>query len=147
MEMKKDKKTKITKKNPVSKKTFFGKGRRKEALAQVRIFLKEDKGFLVNGKNFDFYFSTFSSREKALKSLIILKLKDRFDFEAKIKGSGINSQAEALSLALSRALIKCNPIWKKRLKKENCLKPDLRTKERKKYGLKGARKAPQWAKR
>jgi len=124
-------------------------GRRKTAVARVRLFNKgKDKSeIVINGKSFKDYFPTDKLQKTAISSLEIMKADDRFKVTAKINGGGIQGQAEALRHALARALVEFNLEFRKRLKKATFLKRDPRAKERRKFGLKKARKSPQWSKR
>jgi small subunit ribosomal protein S9 len=121
-------------------------GRRKTAVARVRIFHKK-KGFLVNEKKPEEYFPSFLEVEKVLAPLKILKKEQEFLVLAKVKGGGKSAQAQAIRLGLARALVNFNPEFKKELKEAGFLKRDPRMRERKKFGLKRARRAPQWQKR
>lgn len=125
---------------------FEAVGRRKTAVARVRLFTKPGD-FTVNDKLYSFYFSTTELLKIAEDALQKMKLLGRFKVSAKIKGGGLHAQAEALRLGLARSLVKFNPDFRKRLRRAEFLKRDPRMKERKKPGLKRARKAPQWAKR
>ena len=124
-------------------------GRRKRASARVRVW--EEKGgrksFIVNKKEMHEYFPTEDMREAAKSALTILKTGNRFTVEARVKGSGSAAQADAVRQGLARALATFDSEWKKKLKKAGLLRPDTRIVERKKFGLKKARKAPQWSKR
>ena len=122
-------------------------GRRKTSIARVRLFSKGEKLFLVNAKPIEKYFPTFELQEIAKAPLEKMKCLDKFRISARIKGGGLVSQAEAIRHAISRSLVLFNPDFRKKLKKAGFLKRDPRMKERKKFGLKRARKAPQWAKR
>jgi len=124
-----------------------GVGRRKTAVARVRIFTRGEKEFLVNEKKLSNYFSISFLDEKAILPLKLLKLLDKFRITVKVRGGGVDAQAEAIRHGLSRALIKFNPNFRKKLKKAGFLTRDSRMKERKKFGLKRARRAPQWQKR
>lgn len=126
---------------------FEGIGRRKTSTARVRIFNKGGESILVNEKKYSEYFPTQELRSIAEDALNKMKLPDKFKITAKISGGGIHSQAEALRHGISRALVKFNADFRKRLKKAGFLKRDPRMKERRKFGLKKARKAPQWSKR
>jgi small subunit ribosomal protein S9 len=136
---------------PKPEKYFETVGRRKTAIARVRLFTKHPSGvaelFLVNAKPIEKYFPTFELQEIAKAALEKMKCLDKFRISARTKGGGLSSQAEAIRQAISRALVLFNPDFRKRLKKAGFLKRDPRMKERKKFGLKRARKAPQWAKR
>ncbi|MFH1657571.1 MAG: 30S ribosomal protein S9 [bacterium] len=122
-------------------------GRRKTSTARVRIWTRGDKELLVNNKPYESYFQTFELRETVTAALKKMKCFDKFKVSIIVKGGGIFSQAEAIRHALSRALVKFNPDFRKRLKKAGYLTRDPRMRERKKFGLKRARRAPQWTKR
>ena len=136
-----------------TKKYFEAIGRRKRSVARVRIFTANPKesaaqgGFSVNNKTFKDYFRLPNLIEIALESLSKLKAADHFRISVKLKGGGINSQAEAVRLGVARALIKFDQNFRKKLKKSGLLSRDPREKERRKYGLKKARRAPQFSKR
>jgi small subunit ribosomal protein S9 len=121
-------------------------GRRKSATARVRIFTKGE-GIIVNDKECKEYFALEELDELVQAPLKKMKSLDRFKVTVKVKGGGVRGQAEAVRHALSRALIVFNADFKKRLKRAGFLKRDPRVKERKKYGLKKARKSPRWSKR
>jgi small subunit ribosomal protein S9 len=135
------------KKKKEKKESWSAIGRRKTATATVEIFSKGEKIFLVNGKPFNEYFPTFIQQKIVTAPLEILNLVDKFKILAKVKGGGILSQAEAVRHGLARVLVSFNPNFRKKLKKAGFLKRDPRVKERKKFGLKRARRAPQWQKR
>ena len=122
-------------------------GRRKTAVARVRLFTAGEKEILVNGKSYENYFPDIELREIASAALEKMKLLDKFRVSAKIRGGGIHAQAEALRHGIARALILFNSDFRKRLKKAGFLTRDPRMRERKKFGLKRARRAPQWQKR
>lgn len=126
---------------------FEGTGRRKTATARVRLYTKGDKGMEVNGMDYTKYFPTKGLQDAALASLDKMKSMDRFKITATVKGGGVNSQAEAVRHGIARALVVFNPDYRKRLRKAGFLTRDPRMKERKKFGLKRARRAPQWSKR
>jgi small subunit ribosomal protein S9 len=128
-----------------NKKYIEAVGRRKTSTSRVRIFEGED-GFMVNQKPVNEYFKIERFRETALAPLKLLKIKNIF-VSAKVLGGGIMAQAEAIRHGLSRALVKYNADFKKILKNAGFLTRDPRMVERKKYGLKKARRAPQWQKR
>lgn len=144
-----------TEKKKVEKKTvkiqaegkyYEATGRRKTAVARVRLFTKGD-GFLVNGKPYEEYFSNLELQRIAEDALKKMKLLNRFQISVKVSGGGIHSQSEALRHGLGRVLVKFNPEFRKRLKRAGFLMRDPREKERRKFGLKKARRAPQWSKR
>ena len=121
-------------------------GRRKSAAARVRV--KEGTGeIVVNGKPYQEYFPYFDWQRIILLPLKLLGKEKFFDVSIKIAGGGKKGQAEAIKLGIARALLKYNEEWRKTLKLNGFLSRDSRTKERKKFGLKKARKAPQWSKR
>ena len=122
-------------------------GRRKTAVARVRLFTRGDKVILVNGKPLVEYFPYPRHQRVASEAVETMKSSDRFRVTSKVKGGGKNSQAEAIRHATSRALVLFNSDFRKRLKRAGFLRRDPRMKERKKFGLKGARRAPQWSKR
>ena len=121
-------------------------GRRKTSSARVRITPASKTTFLLNDKNLDTYFPTEEMRLVAVKPLKDGKF-GTFKVTVVLKGGGIHSQAEALSHALARVLIKSQADLRKELKKDGFLERDARMKERRKFGLKKARKAPKWSKR
>lgn len=122
-------------------------GRRKRAVARVRLFTKGDRGFFINAKPYIEYFSTTELQEIAGAALKKMKVEDKFRVSVIVRGGGLSAQAEAVRHGISRALLKFNPDFRKRLKRAGFLKRDPREKERRKFGLKKARKAPQWSKR
>ena len=126
---------------------FEGTGRRKTSIARVRLYTKGDKNVEVNGVDFKKYFMTSSLQTTVLDSLDKMKSLGRFKVTVVVNGGGINSQAEAVRHGIARALVVFNPEYRKRLRKAGFLTRDPRMKERKKFGLKRARKAPQWSKR
>jgi small subunit ribosomal protein S9 len=120
-------------------------GRRKTASARVRITPAKSTSMVVNGKPADEYFPLPEMVKTALAPLTILGA--TYSITVKVAGSGHKSQAEAVRLGISRAMITIVPEQRKDLKVRGFLKRDPRAKERKKFGLKGARRAPQWSKR
>jgi small subunit ribosomal protein S9 len=125
---------------------FEAVGRRKTAIARVRLFLK--KGNLtVNNKDYRQYFRIFRLQQIAFSPIEKIQLNNKVDVTAKVSGGGPSSQAEAVRHGLARTLILFDPKLKSVLKSLGYMKRDPRMVERKKYGLKKARRAPQWAKR
>lgn len=122
-------------------------GRRKEAVARVRLFQSKTNSITVNDKPLANFFKTENLQKVASEGLLGTELSTSFDVTAKVNGGGISSQAESIRLAISRALVKFNEELRKDLKKKGFLKRDPRAKERRKFGLKKARKAAQWSKR
>ncbi|MBL7156139.1 MAG: 30S ribosomal protein S9 [Candidatus Pacebacteria bacterium] len=141
------KKTVAVKKTAQKVKYWKAVGRRKTAVARVRIFSKGNKEFIVDEKDIKERIKTLFLRKIARSPLEILNLTDKFHVSVKLSGGGSNAQAEAIRHGLSRALIEFNPNFRKKLKKAGFLTRDSRMKERKKFGLKKARRAPQWQKR
>ena len=124
----------------------LGTGRRKEAVARVR--LKEGTGlFLLNGRPLEEYFPSRAHRMVILAPLRVIGREREFDVVARLHGGGVAGQAGALRQGIARALVEHDPSLRPLLKKEGLLTRDAREKERRKYGLKKARKAPQYSKR
>jgi len=123
-------------------------GRRKTSIARVRATEAAKNSFSINdGKSIDDYFKTEAQRIIVEESLATAKLPGHLAITVMVSGGGVNSQAEAIRHGIARILIEMNPELRKDLKKEGFLKRDPRAKERRKFGLKKARKAPQWSKR
>ncbi len=121
-------------------------GRRKEAVVRVRLMPGSGK-FTLNGKSLEIYFPNKLHQQLIREPLVLLEKTERFDIFARLHGGGISGQAGALRLAIARALIEVEPDDRPPLKKAGFLTRDPRVIERKKYGLKKARKAPQYSKR
>ncbi|MEX2054594.1 MAG: 30S ribosomal protein S9 [Candidatus Andersenbacteria bacterium] len=124
----------------------YGLGRRKTARAQV-VLTTADLNRTVNGLALTEYFPTVSMQEAALAALKVTSQIDTFGFKAKVSGGGKHSQAGAVKLAVARALVANDEGFRKQLKDTALLTRDPRMKERKKPGLKRARRAPQFSKR
>jgi small subunit ribosomal protein S9 len=121
-------------------------GRRKEAVARVR--LRAGSGVIkVNGRTFESYFPILTHRVVAIEALQLTQTADVYDVEASLGGGGVSGQAGALRLGIARALVSLDDELRPMLKKAGMLTRDAREKERRKYGLKKARKAPQYSKR
>lgn len=129
------------------KRYFEGVGRRKTAVARVRITPSTKSSFLINNREVAAYFPTQSLQLIATDALNKPKVAAKFKISALLSGGGIHSQAEALRHGISRALIDYDQELRKPLKKLHFLKRDPRAKERRKFGLKKARKSAQWSKR
>lgn len=126
---------------------IYAIGRRKQAIATVRLY-KNGKGKItVNGKLYSEYFPTEEMEQIVSGPLKSVGQADKVDIEAKSFSGGLRGQAEAVRLGISRALVQLNVNFKKNLRKAGFLTRDPRVKERKKPGLKKARRAPQWQKR
>ena len=121
-------------------------GRRKESVARVRLTPGEGS-FVVNGRSLDEYFPTRVHRMVAVAPLRLVGRERDYDVVATIRGGGVAGQAGAVKLGVARALIDLDPELRAQLKAEGYLTRDAREKERRKYGLKKARKAPQYSKR
>jgi small subunit ribosomal protein S9 len=125
---------------------YYGTGRRKSSVA--RVFLRPGSGkFQVNGRELDKYFMTEAQRVEVKQPLVISETAGTFDIRANVSGGGVNGQAGALKMGIARALLEFNVELRKKLKVEGFLSRDARSKERKKYGQKGARKRFQFSKR
>jgi len=122
-------------------------GKRKTAIAQVQFFPKGKGKISINKRTVKEYFPVFDLFQIVFSPLKLLNQEKVFDFRIKVHGGGMKSQAEAARLGIARALVSFDPEWRKELKSAGFLRRDARKKERKKPGLKRARKAPQWAKR
>ena len=127
---------------------YYGMGRRKTAVARVRLFPNGDGSITVNGKNGGQYFGQRETLTSTVTApLRLLEVSDAFNMTVRVVGGGTSGQAGAIRHAVSRALLRVNPEWKQALRKAGFLTRDPRMKERKKPGLKRARKAPQYTKR
>lgn len=125
---------------------FYGTGRRKSSVA--RVFLRPGSGnFTVNDRPFEQFFVTEAQRVMAKQALVTAEAATSFDVVATVAGGGVNGQAGAVRLGIARALLEFNVELRKKLKAEGFLSRDARGKERKKYGMKGARKRFQFSKR
>lgn len=125
---------------------YQGTGRRKTSVARVRVVPGDGK-VIVNGQPVDEYFRTRTQQVLAKQPLELTKMTGRFDVFVNVDGGGPSGQAGAVRLGLARALLKADPNLRPYLKKAGFLTRDPRMKERKKYGLKKARKSPQFSKR
>jgi len=128
-------------------KYFEATGRRKTATARIRLFTQPEKGIVVNKKPYKIYFPIFSLQKIIEIPLQNLNCLEKFGVSIEVKGGGLRAQAEASRMGIARALVALNPVFKKRLRKAGFLTRDPRMRERKKFGLKRARRAPQWSKR
>ena len=121
-------------------------GRRKKAIARVRLIPGEGK-IVINGRDIDNYFGLETLKMTVRQPLVLTSLEGRYDVLVNVYGGGLSSQAGAIRHGISRALIKADPELRPAVKKAGFLTRDPRMKERKKYGLKAARRAPQFSKR
>lgn len=125
---------------------YYATGRRKTSTA--RVFLRPGKGIItVNHREFDKYFPTDAMRTQVRRPLLLTETGDRFDILATVAGGGVTGQAGAVRLGIARALVEFNTELRQQLKKDGLLTSDARVKERKKYGMAGARKRFQFSKR
>lgn len=123
-------------------------GRRKTAVARVRLLEGKAGSFVVGEQTLADYFKTDEQRRTAQEALALAEGAPlRYGVSAHLTGGGLSGQAEALRHGIARALVATDPELRKKLKKAGFLKRDPRAKERRKFGLKKARKAPQWSKR
>lgn len=126
---------------------YEGLGRRKTATARVRLYPSTEVGFVVNDKSFEEYFTRDVDQTNILQPLKVSGTEGRFGITIKVNGGGVTGQAGAVQLGIARALLKADPEYRKVLRQHGMLTRDPRAKERKKPGLKRARKAPQYTKR
>lgn len=126
---------------------YTGLGKRKTSVAKV--YLKDGSGMItVNQKTFeDFFSGVVEEREKMKNPLLLVNLNNKYDISISVKGGGISSQMEAIRLAISKSICQINNEYRKILNQDLLLRRDSRIKERRKYGLKKARKASQFSKR
>ena len=122
-------------------------GRRKTSTARVRITKAAKSSIVINGKDYTEYFKTIELRGIVGDTVLKAGSEEHFTITVVTKGGGIHSQAEAIRHGIARALVEHDESLKAKTKKEGFLKRDPRAKERRKFGLKKARKAPQWSKR
>lgn len=121
-------------------------GRRKSSVARVRLYDGTGR-FVLNGRSLDDYFSEPSLRIRVLDPLKVVEVEGRYDVHATLEGGGTTGQSDALRLGIARGLIAIDPELRPALKAEGLLRRDSRRVERKKYGLRKARRAPQFTKR
>ncbi|MFQ5555265.1 MAG: 30S ribosomal protein S9 [Acidimicrobiia bacterium] len=121
-------------------------GRRKSSVARVRVY-PGTGSFQLNGRSLEDYFPQIALRLKVLEPLKTADADGRYDIKAKLEGGGYTGQSDALRLGIARALVEMDPELRTTLKKEGMLTRDARRVERKKYGLRKARRAPQFTKR
>ena len=131
-----------------SKKPYlYGTGRRKSSVARVRLYPNGTGEIKINGRDIEEYFGLDTMKLIVRQPFTTTDTLGKFDVEATVSGGGFTGQAGAIRHGLSRALVKANEEYKPLLKKAGLLTRDPRMKERKKYGLKAARRAPQFSKR
>jgi small subunit ribosomal protein S9 len=140
--------TQITTKSKAAKGSYVESvGRRKTAIARVRVSSASKNSYEINGKSLEAYFAIPRLRSVVASALEYEGATGNFSVSAKVEGSGPSAQAEAIRLGIARAIVKDTPERRSEVKKLGFLKRDSRKKERKHFGLKKARKASQWSKR
>ncbi|HCF48965.1 MAG TPA: 30S ribosomal protein S9 [Syntrophomonas sp.] len=125
---------------------YWGTGRRKKAVARVRL-IPGDGSIVINNRSFEEYFPNKTSRLVVEQPLVFTDMSGRFNVVCRVQGGGVNGQAGAVQLGIARALVRANAELRPILRRKGYLTRDPRMKERKKYGLHKARKAPQYSKR
>ena len=129
------------------KKYFYGTGRRKSSVARVRVYENGTGSIIINGRDIDNYFGLETLKLIVRQPLTTTELVDKVDVVVSVCGGGVSGQAGAIRHGIARALLTVNPEYRASLKAAGFLTRDPRMKERKKYGLKAARRAPQFSKR
>ena len=129
------------------KKYFYGTGRRKSSVARVRVYENGTGSITINGRDIDEYFGLETLKLIVRQPLVTTDLLGKVDMVVTVAGGGVSGQAGAIRHGLSRALLQYDENLRPALKKAGFLTRDPRMKERKKYGLKAARRAPQFSKR
>ena len=129
------------------KKYSYGTGRRKSSVARVRVYENGTGAITINGRDIDDYFGLETLKLVVRQPLVTTDLVGKVDVVVTVAGGGVSGQAGAIRHGVSRALLNVNPEFRAILKAAGFLTRDPRMKERKKYGLKGARRAPQFSKR
>ncbi len=125
---------------------FYGTGRRKESVARVRVYAGTGK-VTINDRDIDDYFGLDTLKLIVNQPLVLTETKEKFDIVCRVNGGGVSGQAGAIRHGIARALLQYDESLRPILKKAGFLTRDPRMKERKKYGLKAARRAPQFSKR
>ena len=129
------------------KKYFYGTGRRKSSVARVRVYENGTGSIIINGRDINDYFGLETLKLVVRQPLVTTELVDKVDVVVSVCGGGVSGQAGAIRHGISRALLQHGDEMRPILKKAGLLTRDPRMKERKKYGLKAARRAPQFSKR
>ena len=137
----------MAKANLKKKLQFWGTGRRKKAIARVRLLPGGNGAILINGRALEDYFPQGTTQYVVKKPLTAVEAEGKYDVFVNVIGGGYTGQAGAISLGIARALLEAEPETRPTLKAAGLLTRDPRVKERKKYGLKKARRAPQFSKR
>ncbi len=126
---------------------FYGTGKRKSAIAKVRLYPDDGTAIIVNGKPMEEYFNWLPWQSKVKEPFVVSETVGRFRVMAQVSGGGVNAQAEAIRHGITRALVIFDSELKGNLRRAGFITRDSRVKESKKYGLKRARRAPQYTKR
>jgi len=134
-------------KNKKINQTYFAIGKRKRAIASIKLISNGSGNITINNKKPTEFFPYASLIQDFMQPLVVNECAKKFDAEIKVKGGGFSGQCGAIRLSFARALLKVSLDFKKQLRLNHLLTRDSRIKERKKYGLKKARKAPQYSKR
>ncbi len=129
------------------KKYFYGTGRRKSSVARVRVYENGNGSIIINGRDINDYFGLDTLKLIVNQPLLATDMVGKVDVVVTVAGGGVSGQAGAIRHGISRALLGVNPEYRATLKAAGFLTRDPRMKERKKYGLKAARRAPQFSKR
>ncbi len=138
----------MVKKTPKKRKEYLSAvGRRKRSVARVRFYPGGDQGIVINDKKVEKFFSQPALQRIVREPLVVANAESAGGFTIKVAGGGVRGQAESIRLGISRVLVKQDESQKAVLRSHKLLTVDARVKERKKYGLKKARRAPQWQKR
>ena len=137
----------MAKVNLKKKLQFWGTGRRKKAIARVRLIPAGSGTIVINDRAFEDYFPQGTLQYIVKQPLVLLEAENKYDVFVNVIGGGYTGQAGAIRLGVARALLEAEPDSRPALQKEGFLTRDPRAKERKKYGLKKARRAPQFSKR
>lgn len=130
----------------MAKVQYFGTGRRKASVARV-ILTKGTGKFIINGREFEDYIPSAAVRLDVMQPIVLTDNEGKFDIIVNVMGGGMSGQAGAIRLGITRALLEVNAEYRETLKPAGLITRDPRVKERKKYGLKKARRAPQFSKR
>lgn len=132
---------------PAQQEYYYGTGKRKTSIAKVRLYLDDDGPILVNGKPVDEYFNWQPWQEIINEAFQVSGTANRFRVVVRVLGGGVHSQAQAIRHGIARALVVYDETLKPALRRRGLITRDARIKESKKYGLKRARRAPQYTKR
>ena len=129
------------------KKYYYGTGRRKSSVARVRVYENGTGSIIINGRDIDDYFGLETLKLIVRQPLVTTDMLGKVDVVVTVCGGGVSGQAGAIRHGISRALVLLNPEYRASLKAAGFMTRDPRMKERKKYGMKAARRAPQFSKR